>query len=232
MLTRSIEERLQSGESLDTPDESGMTALHWASLYGHSEVVEQLINNNCNIDCLNSGLNTPLMLAVYGGSPGVYYHLIDSGADLSVRNMKDHDCLCMAAIYGSRNPDLDRLFKRLRVKGVDVNATDSTGSAPLHYCAMVGITRPIYLLVAEGADINKKHDRNGLTPLQMACATRQLDAETIRALLDNGAYANYKNSLQHSTTDSLIHGYKEKVSVAISLIHQIILDILNIISIT
>ncbi|KAJ1417449.1 hypothetical protein B484DRAFT_148569 [Ochromonadaceae sp. CCMP2298] len=42
---------------IDNPDESGMTALHWASMFGQKDAVQLLITAGCDVDCMNGGLN-------------------------------------------------------------------------------------------------------------------------------------------------------------------------------
>ena len=49
-----IEEFKSKGTSLDTLDQSGMTALHWAALFDRLDAVICLVENGCNIDTLVS----------------------------------------------------------------------------------------------------------------------------------------------------------------------------------
>jgi hypothetical protein len=46
---------------------------------------------------------------------------------------------------------------------------DSAGCTPLHECAARNLHWAVQLLVDAGADVNSKHGRNGLTPLQVSC---------------------------------------------------------------
>ena len=48
------------------------------------------------------------------------------------------------------------------------------------------MARPVRMLVDSGADVNTKHGRTQLTPLQMACSHAHPDVETIRSFLDKG----------------------------------------------
>jgi hypothetical protein len=49
--------------SIDTPDEFGMSALHWACYNGNDMCVKVLIERGAKLDCLQSGMNSPLLLA-------------------------------------------------------------------------------------------------------------------------------------------------------------------------
>ena len=44
---------------------SGNTALHWACLYGHMELVQALLDSRATADCLNNEQLAPIHLAVY-----------------------------------------------------------------------------------------------------------------------------------------------------------------------
>lgn len=61
---------------------------------------------------------------------------------------------------------------------------DSLGATPLHVCAEKNLARPVRMLVDAGANVNVKHQKTGLTPLQMACCHDFPDVETIRSFLD------------------------------------------------
>lgn len=61
---------------------------------------------------------------------------------------------------------------------------DSLGATPLHVCAEKNLARPVRMLVDAGANVNVKHQKTGLTPLQMACSHDFPDVETIRSFLD------------------------------------------------
>ena len=45
-------------------DEYGWTALHWAALNGHKEVVQLLISNGADVNAKNSDGKTPADLAM------------------------------------------------------------------------------------------------------------------------------------------------------------------------
>jgi ankyrin repeat protein len=72
----------------------------------------------------------------------------------------------------------------LNAKGLDLNQADSVGATPLHLCAMKNLHRPVRMLVDSGAEVNAKHGKTQLTPLQMACSHAHPDVETIRSFLD------------------------------------------------
>lgn len=184
--------------SLDSQDDSGMTALHWAALQGNLNCVQVLINNGCNVDSLNSGLNTALLMAAAGGYDDIVSLLIDSCANVYLRNFKDLDCLSMCVMYGHKGRGMERIIELLHGRGVDMNKRNSAGATPLHECASKNYFRPILSLVDIGADVNIKHGRIGLTPLQLVCSIFNPEPETVRALLEKGAHPNWRDTDKRS----------------------------------
>ena len=194
--------------SLDDLDDSGMNALHWASLFGNIRCVQILLNNGCDINCVNSGLNSALLLAACRGYEDVVNHLIIACANIHIRNIKDLDCLSMAVLYGNKGPGLERILTAIHLRGVDLNKKNSSGATPLHECAAMNIPRPILCLVDLGAEINIKHGRLGLTPLQLACSIYNPDPETVRSLLDKGAHPNWRDTAKRTAFDMALYAHK------------------------
>ena len=203
--------RMEAG-SLDTQDDSGMTALHWASLHGNFNCVQILINNGCNVDSLNNGLNTALLMAAAGGYDDIVSLLIDSCANVYLRNYKDLDCLSMCVLYGHNGRGLERIIELLHTRGVDMNKRNSAGATPLHDCASKNYFRPILSLVDIGADVNIKHGRIGLTPLQLVCSIFNPEPETVRALLEKGAHPNWRDTDKRSAFELALVAHQVSTS--------------------
>eukprot|EP01035_Chromulina_nebulosa_P017308 gene17308-22849_t len=189
---------------IDLHDDCDMCSLHWAALEGHVEIVEYLLDYGANVNELNQGLNSALMLAASRGHDHIVMLLKNRGADIFIRNLKDRDALYMAVLYAHRSRGLPNIIQSLTSGGVGLNEIDATGSAPIHECASRNLSRPVLLLVDAGANVNITHSRNGLTPLQMACSANFLDVETVRALLDKGAYPNWKDASRRSAFDMVL----------------------------
>lgn len=199
------------GQSPDIPDKCGMCPIHWAALAGNKLIVLQLLEAGSEVDCLNNGLNSPLLLAAARGHEQVIRTLLDHGANVHLRNLKDRDVLFMAVLYGHTCRGLANTLKMLRYQGVDFDQMDSTGAAPLHECAARNLSRPIHLLVEAGAKVNNKHGRTGVTPLQLACSVENPDVETIRSFLDSGAFPNWKDSYGKSAFELVLRTHEVRV---------------------
>ena len=149
MCSFSLNNFSNSGAGIDAVDESGMTALHWAVLRDHEICTRILLDRGADVDALQKGLNTPLLLAALAptNSETLVRLLIDRGADITTRNLKDHDVVFMAVLYGHASKGLPWLLQLLNAKGLDLNAPDGAGATPLHLCAKKNLSRPIRMLV-------------------------------------------------------------------------------------
>lgn len=197
-LRRQLRIMDRQGIHIDTPDNAGMSALHWAALRGHGVCVRLLLERGADVDLRQTGLNTPLLLASAGAHDGVVRLLLEHGADPAARNSRELDCISMTILYGHSMRGLLWTLRVISSRGVDMGRMDPSGASPLHLCAERSLSRPINMLVELGADVNAPHTRTQLTALHIACGQQTLDVETIRCLLDNGAYPNLKDLTGHA----------------------------------
>jgi len=79
------------------------------------------------------------------------------------------DALTMAAMQGN-----DEVIGTLVAAGVDVDAKDAIGVAPLHWAAFCGHEASINRLIDAGADVHTR-DQEGRTPLHVAAYESHLD---------------------------------------------------------
>ena len=73
-------------EDLDQPDAARNTPLQCASLNGHEDIVQMLLQNGCNIHCKNDLGDSPLLDAVENGHLEVIKLLLGAGVDPRARN--------------------------------------------------------------------------------------------------------------------------------------------------
>jgi len=199
-----------TGKGIDDLDDCGMAALHWAALGGYCVNVEALLDAGANIDALNNGLNSPLLLAAIAGNADIFIFLVERGADVSMRNLKDRDALFLIVMYANNNRSVQVMVDILIAKGLSVDLCDSSGSSPLHECASLRLPHSVDTLVSAGADVNLPHGRSGLTPLQILCSRPDPDPETVRTLLQHGAYANSLTSSKVNAMDLVMQAFSDK----------------------
>ena len=116
--------------------------------------------------------------------------MLDRGAEIHARNLSDRDALFMSVLYCRREKKLESVLRVVFSRGVEANQFDSSDTAPIHECASRSLAMPIKYLVEEQADVNLRHRRSGLLPIQIASSRNVPNAEVIRALIENGAYIN------------------------------------------
>jgi ankyrin repeat protein len=200
------------GISIDTPDKSGMNALHWAVFNGHEVCVRVLLDHGADVDVLQTGSNSPFLLAAAKGYESIGRILINRGANVKLRNEKEKNSVLMSVLFGHSTKGLSWFLHALNNYGIDLNEYDARGSAPLHVCAEKNLSGPIKVLVDAGANVNIVHKRNSLTPLQTACSHASPDVETIRAFLDKGAYPNWHDPQGRTAFDIVLHKQQSKTS--------------------
>lgn len=134
--------------------------LYWAVRVGNVRLAELVLKAGANINGDGSG-SEPIRAAVrlHEGSE-MLKMLVKHGADLHARKDKGGTTL----LHDVYNED-SALF--LIDSGLDIRATDSLGTTPLHHCASRGFVRACRLLLDLGADPRAK-TRRGFTPRQIA----------------------------------------------------------------
>ena len=102
-------------------DELGMTALHWACFENQLSTVELLLSYESNVDELNNGLNSSLMLACAKGYDNIVAILLNYNCDVFIRNLKDRDALYMSFLYAPNTRGLYTIMQSMINQGVDIN---------------------------------------------------------------------------------------------------------------
>jgi len=179
---------------LDSEDEDGWTALHFAARYcSNLEAVKKLIEKGALLNPVNKGLCTPLILSIFNKNEDIAKHLIEKGANI---NNKNNDGL--SALYYALAYNKDSLVQLLLEKGAEVNVGDKDNLTVLHkaICRKKKNTDIIKALIAKGADLNVRTTTGWSS---FMCAVVYIDnPEIIKLMLDKGANVNEK--MQSNTT--------------------------------
>ncbi|XP_073730984.1 ankyrin repeat and SAM domain-containing protein 1A isoform X3 [Misgurnus anguillicaudatus] len=130
------------------------TPLHCAAQYGHTQVVQLLLEELTDPTMRNNKFETPLDLAALYGRLDVVKLLICAHPNLLSCNTKKHTPLHLA----SRNGHLS-VVEVLLAAGVDINYQTDKGSA-LHEAALYGKTEVVQKLLNAGIDVNIVDGKN------------------------------------------------------------------------
>lgn len=132
-------------------------------------MLDLLLDNGATIDARNDIQRTPLMIAAVAGNVEAARLLLDRGADIEARELRQGDTpLILASFYGHLE-----IVKLLVENGADIHATDREGRASFRRAAIppsytrVGGPALLEYLKSKGADPNARDD-SGLSVLEWA----------------------------------------------------------------
>ncbi|KAJ8130987.1 hypothetical protein O1611_g2638 [Lasiodiplodia mahajangana] len=165
-------------------DYSKRTAMHYACMNGHLDVVELLaLDKSFELAAEDIDSNTPITAAARGG----YQKIVE----LLLPRVSDEDRkaeFIRAARYG-----LERILSLILEYSADrkpkvcetyVNAKDDHFNTPLHYAAQYNHARVVQVLLSRRANL-EAISKFGITPL--AIAANCFSRESMQLLLDAGA---------------------------------------------
>mmetsp|Transcript_42916 Transcript_42916/g.142089 ORF Transcript_42916/g.142089 Transcript_42916/m.142089 type:complete len:568 (-) Transcript_42916:345-2048(-) len=160
----------QHPEALQGRDtEDGATAVHWASLLGHAELVEWLIEQGAPHDwAVESSGMQPIHWAATRGHTDVIKVLLKRGANIDARDVKGTTPLVIASQY-----DHTVLVFFLVQQRADINLLDVYSDSALHWAAYKNNQQTVALLHYLGLPADAA-DSYGSTPMHLASAQGSL----------------------------------------------------------
>ena len=240
-----VKKLVNKGHSVNGSQVHGRTPLIVASIYGHSDIVRYLLEQNANVNITDDPGLSALCYACEGGHLDVVNMLLSKGAETEAKNARDTP-LMRAIRYGhptvvealissgasvnvktfSGDTVLDYALEReylniinmLISKGAVIMSEDGQDMTPLIGAIVRGHQTEVEALISSGANVNSRNNR-GYTALQCACQYGHL--HIVKTLISNGANieAAYKAEDCYGMTPLLMaaqHGYHLVVEVLIS----------------
>ena len=173
---------LRKGAEVGAARHTGDTALHWAAVGGHVEVMVVLLEAGADVtaDCdwdEDKHKWQPLHWASRGGQVHAIQMLLDARADVHSMDQDGITALHCAGWSGRAEA-----VKKLVAAGADVHARDKGGMTALHYAGWSGRAEAVNALVGAGADVHTMDDMD-----QTALHCGGWSAEAVEALLAAGA---------------------------------------------
>ena len=159
------------------------TALHFAAMYGNSDICSLLLSRGANVSQTDENGNTPLHDAAYHHYVDICQLLVDHKADVTSVNTRGKTPLHTAfSLYRSNTPAVCRPL----ITNESVNVADRLGNRTLHIAARNGNIQTVQLLVDCGADVNALNG-DGQTPLHTAVGGEKDCPELCSILLKHDA---------------------------------------------
>lgn len=143
----------------------GFTALHGASWFGHSEIVQLLVDNNADVHILGPNLHTALHGATLSGHLECIKILCTTSAILnSLADSDGSTPLHFASFKGYQD-----IVQYLVDSGAPILKKDKSGGTPIHYASYSGSKEILKILLKDqNPKVLDERDFDGATPLQHA----------------------------------------------------------------
>ncbi|KAF2078214.1 hypothetical protein CYY_000504 [Polysphondylium violaceum] len=172
---------------INSLDDAGNTALHWACYRKHFHVVKYLVGIGADPDIPNiSEQQTSFDWACVAGDLPTIHFLYESGqADIYHRDQRGLNSLLLSIHHTDIN-----VVRFLLHIGMPVSSKDDEGHTALHWASFSGNLKLIRLLLKKGADINCT-DNLGRTPIHWAGYKGY--TECTKALYEEGANIHLKD---------------------------------------
>ncbi|CEJ93283.1 hypothetical protein VHEMI08882 [[Torrubiella] hemipterigena] len=162
------------------------SALHRASSVGDMHMAETLLALGADVQVRNKA---GVKFLCFARTEPMMRLLMAHGADVNYYSNKSKVTQLHTLAFSNPFGDKERHFIEFLLKlGADVDALAEDGKTPLRFAATAAQPDAMQLLLAAGADPNKR-DYNGWTPLMHVCQYSR-DINRIRLLLEAGANPN------------------------------------------
>ncbi|XP_047707993.1 ankyrin repeat domain-containing protein 23 isoform X1 [Prionailurus viverrinus] len=138
------------------------TALHWACLKGHSQLVNKLLEAGATVDARDLLDRTPVFWACRGGHLDILKQLLNQGAQVNARDKIWSTPLHVAV----RTKHCDCL-EHLIACGAHIDAQDKEGDTALHEAVRHGHYKAMKVLLLYGAKLGVQNVAS-VTPVQLA----------------------------------------------------------------
>ena len=148
----------EDNSQLNATDESGYTALHWACMKAHWDVVTYLIEAGADLNVVGGDGGTQINWAVHHDNVDIVKLLIDKGAKLNIQNQWGMTELHTAIWRGNIN-----VVEYLLDHGSDPSIKTNEGWTAMHYAHRSGHDHVIELLKKRDIPMDVQ-DNNGRYP--------------------------------------------------------------------
>ncbi|GAA6089790.1 ankyrin repeat domain-containing protein 26 isoform X5 [Tachysurus ichikawai] len=185
--------QLTKKNDLNQLDKENRTVLHIACVYGHTDVVQYLVENKVKLNLCDNQNRSALMKAVQCQQDRCVSILLEHEADPNLVDINGNTSLHLAA----RIPSVPVALKLLEHEA-NINAQNKEGNTPLMLSVEENHAEMAEFLLKEGADVNLQNQEQR-TPLLIAACNGQISM--VRLLLQYNADITVKDNKGWSSDD-------------------------------
>lgn len=194
-------------QDIDKVDEEGYTALMYAALEGHENLVSVLLLGNADVNKSAKDGLTPLLLSCVEGNINIIKKLLLKKANFNAVDKDGNGVLHIAAINGYS--EICKFFVDLKV---DLNFKNKQGRTPLHLAAEEGHANTSETLIKMGA--NPKLRAFDKSPLDLAAENGHKNV--CRVIINSGVKVNSSSRCEHTALHlAARHGHLEVVKLLV-----------------
>ena len=201
---------LDKGAHPKVQDMLGWTALMFASMNGHAEVIHALADKSIQMDAQSNDGLTALMIASQNGHTHVIKELITVGANIEVRDNDGWTALMLASF--NKHTDV---VKMLLNKGASVDTQNTDGWTALFLACQDGCVDIIQLFLDKGEKVDAQ-SIDGTTALMLASQNGCPDV--VNLLLMKGAEVDTRNN--EGWTSLMYESQEGNIEVVTSLLEK------------
>lgn len=183
-------------------DTYGRTALHYACLHNHVNLISKLVNKSDSIlDALDKDNFSPLLCSIITKHSSCVRILIDLGANTNAGDAEKFyiplNFACQYGVYDAAKMILEQSAKDINEKeNLHAMRPDAEGLYPIHIAARAGHSQLIKLLTSYNANVNEVDKLNKWTALFYAASEGH--SQTVHELIEAEAIIDILDEEGHS----------------------------------
>ncbi|XP_048778159.2 E3 ubiquitin-protein ligase MIB2-like isoform X2 [Ostrea edulis] len=208
---------LEAGCDVNASNKNGRSAIHVAAKSGFEEPAKLLIAKECNVNKKDISEDTPLHDAIENGQDTLIALIADvKDIDFRMVNKKGFNALIFAALKGNKTAT-----NKITAKCPEMtNESESNKSnTALHIAAINNRTEIATILLLQGRADTEKKNKDGRTPLQIACIEAYYDM--VKILLDHGASVSTTDNEGNTPMHCTLGGVRSQPVMLILMGHHV-----------